>query len=142
MSCQNVQCDFLYSSYTDNPCKQANRSREGNHMKLMYKQSLVFVKLVRGIKGIENALRCKNIHLMNNNSYNAYHKAAAESMHNAVADVKSKHPVTDPMIIPYPTCRVSLDGSWQKRGHASLHSVVTAISEGKCVDAQVLTKNC
>ena len=70
------------------------------------------------------------------------HTNAAESMQNAAADVKLKHTVTDPTVIPYATCRVSLDGSWQKRGHAPLHGVVTAISEGKCVDTQVLTKYC
>ena len=31
---------------------------------------------------------------------------------------------------------------WQKRGHASLNGVVTAIVEDKCVDYQVLTKHC
>ena len=59
-----------------------------------------------------------NIHSMNNNSFtnlnetiaNAYQEAAAESMQNAAADVKLKHTVTDPTVIPYATCRVSLDG--------------------------------
>eukprot|EP00112_Aurelia_sp_Birch-Aquarium-sp1_P017849 Seg418.7 transcript_id=Seg418.7/GoldUCD/mRNA.D3Y31 product="hypothetical protein" protein_id=Seg418.7/GoldUCD/D3Y31 len=39
---------------------------------------------------------------------------------------------------------VSLDGTWQRRGYASMNGVVTAISHvnGKCVDAQVLSKDC
>ena len=36
----------------------------------------------------------------------------------------------------------SFDGSWQRRGFASLNGVVTAISHGKCVDMAVLSKKC
>lgn len=38
-------------------------------------------------------------------------------------------------------CTVSLDGTWQRRGHASHHGVVTPISvqTGKCVDTEVLS---
>ena len=39
-------------------------------------------------------------------------------------------------------CQCSLDGSWQKRGHSSLNGVVTAISNGKCIDARVYSKHC
>lgn len=38
--------------------------------------------------------------------------------------------------------RVSIDGSWQKRGHVSKNGVVTAVSGDKCVDVEVLTKHC
>lgn len=39
---------------------------------------------------------------------------------------------------------VALDGSWQKRGHPSLHGVVTATSldSGKVLDIECLTKYC
>ena len=40
------------------------------------------------------------------------------------------------------TCRISVDGSWQKRGHNSLHGVVTAISNGKCIDFHIMSKHC
>ena len=41
-------------------------------------------------------------------------------------------------------CQVSVDGTWQKRGHSSFNGVVTAISTltGKCIDAVVLSKRC
>ena len=42
----------------------------------------------------------------------------------------------------YGLCRVSLDGSWQRRGHASLKGVVTTISYGKCIDVETMTKFC
>ena len=41
-------------------------------------------------------------------------------------------------------CAVSLDGTWQKRGYASHHGIVTCISvqTGKCLDAEVLSNIC
>ncbi|XP_046844662.1 LOW QUALITY PROTEIN: uncharacterized protein LOC124438534 [Xenia sp. Carnegie-2017] len=41
-------------------------------------------------------------------------------------------------------CGISLDGTWQKRGHASHNGVVTAISLStkKCVDVEVLSDKC
>ena len=149
LSCQNVQCDFLYSSYTDNPCKTSKKKLGRQPKEINVRTIISFCEIGHGHKRKENALGCMNIHSMNNNSFtnlnetvaNAYQEAAAENMQNAVADVKSKHAVTDPidpMIIPYPTCMMVRG----KRGHASLHGVVTAISEGKYVDAQVLTKYC
>ena len=39
-------------------------------------------------------------------------------------------------------CQVSVDGTWQKRGHASMNGVVTLISKesGKCLDVDVLSQ--
>ena len=37
---------------------------------------------------------------------------------------------------------VSVDGSWQRRGYASLNGVITVISNGKCIDTQTMSKNC
>lgn len=41
-------------------------------------------------------------------------------------------------------CAVSVDGTWQRRGHASHHGVVSAISvdSGKCLDVEVLSNIC
>lgn len=41
-----------------------------------------------------------------------------------------------------PCTRVSIDGSWQKRGHSSLHSIVTAISGDKCIDIETKSRYC
>ena len=38
--------------------------------------------------------------------------------------------------------RISIDGSWQKRGHNSLNGVVTAVCSDKCIDAEIFTKHC
>lgn len=41
-------------------------------------------------------------------------------------------------------CGVSVDGTWQKRGHTSLSGVVAALSinSGKVLDVEVLSRNC
>ena len=41
-------------------------------------------------------------------------------------------------------CQVSVDGTWQKRGHASINGVVTVIADnnGNCLDTHVLSKTC
>ena len=39
-------------------------------------------------------------------------------------------------------CEVAVDGSWQKRRHSSLNGVVTALSNGNCLDVHVLSKHC
>jgi hypothetical protein len=40
--------------------------------------------------------------------------------------------------------RISLDGTWQKRGHASHNGIVTAISldTKKCLDVEVMSDKC
>lgn len=71
-----------------------------------------------------------------------YSDVAVSSMKKAAEDTKSllnqsneEGPVN---------CSVSIDGSWQRRGHASLNGIVTAIAKesGKCVDFQVKSKLC
>lgn len=41
-------------------------------------------------------------------------------------------------------CTVSVDGTWQRRGHASHHGVVSVIAadSGKCLDVEVLSNIC
>jgi len=51
----------------------------------------------------------------------AYKNAAEESMKTAAKEVPQIDIVKD-----IPCTRVSIDGSWQKRGHSSLHGIVTA----------------
>ena len=105
LSCQNVQCGFSYISYTDNPCKTSKKKQGRQQYEINVRTIIDFREIGQGHKGIENVLQCMNIHSMNNNSFmnlnetvaNAYQEAAAESMQNAAADVKSKHPVTDPI---------------------------------------------
>ena len=73
----------------------------------------------------------------------AYVNTARESMKNAAdqirkAELKQNFDLETPV-----NTTASFDGTWQRRGYASLNGVVTAISSGKCVDYdEVLTKHC
>ena len=64
---------------------------------------------------------------------------AEETMVDAAKDVTSKSLDTEPV-----NTGVSVDGAWQRRGHASLNGVVTAISleNGKILDVEPMSRNC
>ncbi|XP_074661498.1 uncharacterized protein LOC141914130 [Tubulanus polymorphus] len=66
----------------------------------------------------------------------AVNKAVAlDSMKAAAAEVKTK---------VGRDCTVSVDGTWQRRGHASHHGIVSVISSdtGKCLDAEAMSNIC
>ena len=83
-----------------------------------------------------------------NNTNNQLHKAYTSAMKNSVSaaaietrklvlkDTYEAEKVAD--------CKVSVDGTWQRRGHASINGVVVAISteNGKVLDTSVLSKQC
>ena len=89
---------------------------------------------------------------MNNESYNnktyndinkllvdAYNDVAKEGMRKTPSEVNQ---LCSRKVNNHGLCRVSADGTWQKRGHASLNGIVTLISNGKCIDNEVLSKYC
>ena len=68
----------------------------------------------------------------------AYEKIASESMKNAAIETRG-NPIDQGMM----DCQVTIDGTWQKEGHSSLHGVVVGISrEGKIIDCEVVSKHC
>lgn len=78
-----------------------------------------------------------------NQLHDIYIETAQESTINAANEVRDKHldsPNNDETV----DCQVSIDGSWQKRGHASMNGVVTAIARdnGKVIDYQAFSKFC
>ena len=91
-----------------------------------------------GYATMKSFSRCMNINCLSENGFNsvnndvmnAYRKAVALSMKKTAMEMCVED-VTEPRCV-----RVTVDGSWQKRGHNSLNGVVTAISGGKCVDVE------
>ena len=67
--------------------------------------------------------------------HSAAKRVAKESM-KAAADEVTLKAGTD--------VAVSVDGSWQRRGHVSNNGIVTVISvnTGKCLDAEIMSKGC
>ena len=96
-----------------------------------------------GYAGIKHFSRCMNLHcisengfiIVNNQVMDAYRDAATISMKKAANELK----IDKDVVIPTHT-RVTIDGSWQRRGHNSLNGLVTAIAAEKCVDVEVLSK--
>ena len=108
--------------------------------------SIAFREIGRGFEAIKNFSRCMNIESYNNITYNihkllfdAYNDVAKESMQKAASDVNQ---LCSQKVNIYGLCQVSADGTWQKCGHASLNGIVTIISNGKCIDNEVLSKYC
>ena len=65
----------------------------------------------------------------------AYESIASDSMKNAAIETRGK-PIDQGMM----DCQVTIDGTWQRRGHSSLHGVVAGISrEGKVIDHEVMS---
>eukprot|EP00112_Aurelia_sp_Birch-Aquarium-sp1_P011533 Seg2424.2 transcript_id=Seg2424.2/GoldUCD/mRNA.D3Y31 product="hypothetical protein" protein_id=Seg2424.2/GoldUCD/D3Y31 len=82
----------------------------------------------------------KNIASINERLFNAYEAVAEKCLLTAATEVR-KTPLTKEAEIV--NCQVSIDGTWQKRGHASLNGVVVATSDdGKVLDFKVISKHC
>ena len=75
--------------------------------------------------------------LLNKKLMTAYKNVAESSMERVAEEAQKINLVDNIKCLP-----VSIDGSWQKREHASLHRVVTAISGDKCLDMVVKSKHC
>ena len=88
-----------------------------------------------------------NIDSYNNKTYNdinkllfdAYNDVAKESMQKAASDVNQ---LCSQKVKNYGLCGISADSMWQKCGHPPLNGIVTLISNGKCIDNEVLSKYC
>ena len=77
--------------------------------------------------------------------HNAYVETSQESMSKAAEEVRSKiikEDITNVDEKGIVNTSVSGDGAWQKRGFSSLNGVMTLISNGKCIDIEVMSKKC
>ena len=78
---------------------------------------------------------------INDMIHNAYEEAAESSMKKASDEVRALLNYADDQTADI---EVSLDGTWQKRGYASLNGVTTVIAKTneKCIDKHVMSKFC
>ena len=81
----------------------------------------------------------KTVQNINKQLQHTYEAVCEESMLQATVEIKKK---AKEETQGFAHCCVSLDASWQKRGHQSHNGLVTAISGGKCVDRVVYSKFC
>jgi len=102
-----------------------------------------FREIGKGHDALVNHSRCMNLQCLSQPAYRklnqklhtAYETAATKSM-QAVAE-KIRDTSTKTATNNSSVCRVTIDGSWQKRGHSSLNGVVAATNNGKCLDVHI-----
>ena len=144
IKCQN--CARESQRYMSNQC-HLKEGQGRNFYEVNVRMVMAFREIGKGHLGLDNFARCANIHgisscgyqNINERLYHAYESAAEISKKGAASEVRdaSKEQVQGNSL-----CRCSLDGSWQKRGHSSINGIVTAISNGKCIDSMVYSKIC
>ena len=152
LSCED--CFHELSFFTSNECKRSEVTQGRNLFECNVRAVTGFREIGKGHEGFANFTRCMNMHTLSESSYRniskelhcAYEKAAAESMMQAADSALNKCVESGDTVQKdektIGLCRVSLDGTWQKRGHSSLNGVVTACHGGKCLDIHVMSKHC
>ena len=142
----NFSCDTCDWSETFHSSKQiiTVRKRGAIEYGINKRETVAFREIGKGLCAIEDFCGLMNmLPPMAKSTYQdhlpelhrAYTEVAADSMSNAANELKLSDNVHD--------VDVSIDGTWQRRGHSSLNGVTTVISidSGKCMDFQVLTKS-
>ena len=152
-------CEWSFESFSSPEIKKQEQHLKGSGKKAtgrnMFECNVRLVSSFRevgkGWNGIMHALRCLNIYPINENTYKdinnklfgAYKLCAEESMRKAGEEASMKSVVeAAEENIPLPMIRVSLDGTWQKRGHNSHNGIVSAAANSKILDVEVLSKIC
>ena len=145
VTCQD--CPYNLETFTSDTCKKSEPIQGRNKFDINIRTVAAFREVGKGREGLVNVARCMNMFSLNRSAYiaineelqEAYEKAANISMREAAVNTTSCSELTQHGVR---TCRVSLDGSWQKRGHQSLNGIVSAVSSSKCVDVHVMSKHC
>ncbi len=141
-----TSCSWVRQWYLSEECA-SKEGRGRNFYEVNVRMVTAFREIGKGHNSIENFARCMNMHGISKSSYlnlyedlyDAYENAAEASQKKAASEIRQSEVEN---IQGKTICQCSLDGSWQKRGHSSLNGVVTAISNGKCIDSRVYSKHC
>ena len=143
-----VNCDWrkTFSSSKEIPCD--NRGRKPFDINV--RSVMAFREIGRGHRSMQEFCSVMNMPApMNSFAYEniitilctaVMLLTSQESMQAAANDAfpESMH-VSNDGVNPV---TASFDGTWQRRGCASLNGVVTAVCQGKCIDIEALCKEC
>ena len=141
-----LMCNWKHQCFMSKECSQDGRTTR-SPFEVNLRAMTAFREIGKGHSGIENFCRCMNMNGISQTAYRklnlklseAYEAAAEASMQLAASEVRA---FGGEKIQGNTLCQCSFDGSWQKRGHSSLNGLVTAISNGKCIDVKVYSKKC
>lgn len=96
------------------------------------------------VMNMESPMSVTTYNKMNQSLYSAYSVVALKSTTDAAVETRKTilHDTFNDDVIA--DCQVSIDGTWQRRGQASLNGVVVAVSKenGKVVDTAIMSKRC
>ena len=117
-----------------------------------YRTVMAFREIGRGHEGMKTFTTMMNMasplaftsyNDINSTLHDIYENVAAENTKKAAVEVRKiiNNGATSDDIVD---CQISIDGTWQKRGHSSLNGVVVAISKDnrKVLDFHTMSKFC
>lgn len=146
-----VDCDFKRNVHSSPEVSQPTQPGI-NPKEVNLRAAMAFREIGRGhasmitfnsVMNMPSPMTKNNFNAINKKLFDAYEKVALKSMSNAAVEVReSLKPGNKPEDII--DCGVSIDGTWQRRGYASLNGVVAAVSHAnqKVIDTSVLSKFC
>ena len=139
-------CRWSHSFYSSTVLKQNTRGLDRHIINLQ--TVLAFREIGRGYEAMKTFSACMGMpQPMTPGAYSAisytvgmaYEAVAHKSMKEAAEEVRGKEKTADEIV----NTQVTIDGTWQKRGHPSLNGVVVAWSKNaKVIDCQVMSKHC
>lgn len=144
LSC--ISCDF---EKTVSSSRKVKKSEKRKSFDINLRTPIAFREIGRGYTSIRKFCGIMNMstpmtkfaYELNVKRLNKKYKDVAQMSMNRGANeaIPEKLHVTSDGIKPV---TASFDGTWQRRGYASLNGVVTSICQGKCVDVAIMTKSC
>ncbi|GFS27557.1 hypothetical protein ElyMa_005281200 [Elysia marginata] len=147
MSCSSADCLWSGSFNTSNQIRQGSKR---GHQKVKLRMVTFARSLGRGYSVLTNFSQHLNspkpitataYQTIVKKVCSASAQVASESMKRAAEEVRDKLGTEDGNI---GNCGVSVDGTWQRRGHSSHHGVVTvkSLETDKCLDVEVFSNIC
>lgn len=156
LKCTDTSCKWEHAVRTSKEIdyhknQSVGKKKSGRNTYAINTQAvLAFREIGKGFRSIKSFASLMNMpkpislptyNRINDMLHGAYEKVCKQSMEKAASDTaKSRGQIANETI----KCPVSVDGSWQKRGYASMNGIVSVISNenGKCLDVHVMSKRC
>ena len=144
IKCSSEICDWADCLPTSRTVKSAKKGQKSYELNL--RTCIAFQEMGKGYKNIRDFCKIMNIPPpMDSKSYRknftilyrAYTEVAFKSTTDAALQVEASMDESGVKNIT-----ASFDGTWQRRGYASLNGVVGCISQGKVVEYELLCKVC